>query len=94
MSTVSATNKCTLLCHPYGRSLKLGILYIVYIVYQHVVFPFLERQYPCKKTNKQKKKTHVSFKEKKKGKKSWFSICDLSCAFTKHQRMTNLVKLT
>lgn len=67
MSTVSATNKCTLLCHPYGRSLKLGILYIVYIVYQHVVLPFLEGQYPCKKTKQ--KKPHVPFKEKKKGKK-------------------------
>lgn len=54
---------------------------------------FLEGQYPCKK-NKNKKNLMFHLKEKKRGKKSWFSICDLSCAFTKHQRMTNLVKLT
>lgn len=65
MSTVSATNKCTLLCHPYGRSLKLGILYIVYIVYQHVVLPFLEGQYPCKKTKQKNLMFHL--KEKRVG---------------------------
>lgn len=93
MSTVSATNKCTLLCHPYGRSLKLGILYIVYIVYQHVVLPFFWKDStPVKKQNKKNLTFHL--KKRKKGKKSLFSICDLSCAFTKHQRMTNLVKLT
>lgn len=68
MSTVSATNKCTLLCHPCGRSLKLGILYIVYIVYQNVVLPFFWKDSTPVK-NKKQKKTHVPFKGKKKGEK-------------------------